>query len=443
MNLDDIVHSSITRQTAVASLPGFGVPAILAQFATTKTTTAFGRYRYYGTPAELLADGWLATDSVYLAALAMFSQNPRAPRIMVGRIDTGDASVAASGDAIRAAQDDWYAFEVVGNRGIEFTLSTDLIADNSIASSINGITVAPVVYGSTHAATMDAWATAIETALGAGTVATVSGDVMSVVKPGTDLNVGTCVVTLGASQPTVVTAYPLDATKTKAWMAWAETVVKDYGFQDSDPRMLAANTGVSGTASLSEYAKLSSYKRTFSVYHADHTEYAMSAWIGRELPQPVGSKLWAFTNLSGVIADNLTTGEVTNLRAKNTNFYTTTANYSHTYAGVQADGNQIDQLRGLDWLNSNIKVAVFNLMASTKLTITDRGYNTLYGTVLGQLARAESQGVLVPGSSTVQIPLAANVPAEDKAAGIMSGTTWDSLLQIGALEVVITGTVSA
>jgi hypothetical protein len=39
--------------------------------------------------------------------------------------------------------------------------------------------------------------------------------------------------------------------------------------------------------------------------------------------------------------------------------------------------------------------------------------------------------------------LAANVPAEDKAAGIMSGTTWDSLLQIGALEVVITGTVSA
>lgn len=106
-DINTIIQSNITRENAVASLPGFGVPAILAQFATSKTVAAFGRYRYYSSTAEMTADGWASTDSVYQAASAILSQNPKVPRLMVGRIDSGDASVAASGDAIRAAQDDW------------------------------------------------------------------------------------------------------------------------------------------------------------------------------------------------------------------------------------------------------------------------------------------------------------------------------------------------
>ena len=440
MDINYIVTSNITRETPVATLPGFGVHAILAQFATSKTATLFPRHRYYSAPSELLDDSFAATDSVYLAAVAAFSQNPRPERIMVGRIDPGDASVAASGDAIRAEQDDWYTFEVVGSRSIKFVLGSDLSTGNVLSSTINGTTVAPVTYATSHANTMSLWKAAIEAAI-TGATATISGREMTVTLVGKDMNIGTASVA-GGTAVTITISYPLDATKTKAWMAWAETVVKDMGFQDSDPAWYAVNTGNSSTAGLMEYAKLMGYKRVFGVYHATNTEYLLAAWVGAELPRDVGEKIWAFTKLAGVSPDNLTTSQVTNILAKNGNFYTSTATYSHTYAGLQADGVQIDQVRGLDWLNSNIKVANFNLMSSTKVTITDSGYQLVYGVTRGELTKAERQGVLVPGSSEVTVPLASSVSAADKAAGIMSGTKWNGVLQVGALRILINGTVS-
>jgi len=57
-DINTIIQSSITRENAVASLPGFGVPAILSQFAADgDRVVAFGRYRYYSSTAEMTADG--------------------------------------------------------------------------------------------------------------------------------------------------------------------------------------------------------------------------------------------------------------------------------------------------------------------------------------------------------------------------------------------------
>ena len=443
MDINYIIVSNITEETPVATLPGFGVHAILCQFPTSKTVATFGRHRYYSSISEMNADGWADTDAVLMAARSAFSQNPRTERVMVGRIDSGDASITASAEAIRAEQDDWYTFEVVGNRGVLFTLSTALIAGNSVSGTINGTAFGPVVYAASHASTMGALKTAIETALGTGTVATVSGNTMSVVKPGTDLSIGTLAVTLGASQPTVVTTYPLDATKTKAWMAWTATQKKVMGFDDTDPASIAANTGVSGTACLLEFAKISGYKRVFGVYRVSPGTYPVSGWAGAELPHEVGKRQWAFRNVVGQIADPLTTSMTTNLMAKNANFYSVTANYSHMYAGTMADGTQIDEVRGMDSLDSSIKVGMFNMqVAAGKLPITDPGYQVAYGTLRGILVNYEDKGVLVKGASTVTVPLAANVSAEDKAAGKMTGIRWSGYKQVGALRIFIDGTVS-
>ena len=155
-DINQIVQVNITRQSASASLPGFGVPAIIAQFLASKTSTAFTRARYYFSTAEMLLDGWQVTDSVYLAAVAIFSQPVKVPKLMVGRLDAGDASIAEGLDAIRAEQDDWYAYGIVEQRGVKFTLSTDLITGNVVASTINGVTVASVTHATSHAATMGA-----------------------------------------------------------------------------------------------------------------------------------------------------------------------------------------------------------------------------------------------------------------------------------------------
>lgn len=443
MNIDSIINSTITRSTPVATLPGFGVPAILAQFATSKTTSAFSRSRYYSSTSEMTADGWASTDSVFQAAQKIFAQSPRPERIMVGRIDSADASIAASGDLIRAEQDDWYTFDVVGNRNtIKFTLSADLSASNVVSSSISGTAIADVTYATSHVATMAAWKTAIETAI-AGATATVSGRAMTVVVgAGKDLHTGTFSVA-GGTAVTATTVETLDATKTKAWMAWAETQVKIFGCTDSDAATLTANTGVAGTASLIEFAKLMSYKRTVGIYKAAGGEYAWSAWCGSQLPQPVGSRLWAFANLAGVTPDSLTTTQVTAIQAKNGNCYTSTASYSHTYAGIAADGSQIDQLRGLDYINTQIKINMFNLMVQNKVTISKLGQQQVYSALSSTLVlHGEDKTILETGSVVVNVPAPTAVPAPDRAAGIYSGITWSGILLVGALRLNITGTVS-
>jgi len=444
-DINTIIQSSITRENAVASLPGFGVPAILSQFAADgDRVVAFGRYRYYSSTAEMTADGWASTDSVYQAASAILSQNPKVPRLMVGRIDSGDASVAASGDAIRAAQDDWYAFEVVGNRGVLFDLSADLIASNSVSGTINGTTFGPVVYATSHDATMAALKTAIETALGTGTVATVTGNNMAVVKPGTDLNTATLAVTLGASQPTVTTTYPLDATKTKAWMAWTATQKKLQFVQDSDPATKAANTGVSGTACLAEFAILNSYERCAVVYHETNTEYVAAAWMGKELPYAPGLRTWAFKNLTGITATYLTTSEEGYVRTdKRANVYTTTATFAHTYVGTVAKASTyIDDVRNLDWVNSTIQTDLFNLLAAMgKVPFTDAGIQVVVGTLKASLQKAQDALVFDAGWE-VAFPAASAVSAGDKAARRLTGITWSATLQGAVHQIIINGTVS-
>ena len=112
MALKDIVEVNITRQTTSVAVAAFNVPLILSQFATNKTTTAFTRARVYGSVAEMASDGWTSSDAVYKIANAIFSQNPSVNKIVVGRKDSGDASIDAALNAIANENNDWYGVVV-------------------------------------------------------------------------------------------------------------------------------------------------------------------------------------------------------------------------------------------------------------------------------------------------------------------------------------------
>lgn len=446
-DINQIIQTTITRTSASASLPGFGVPAVFNQFAAgSKGFAASGngsRTKVYTSTAALLTDGWATTDSVYQWAASLLAQNPRVPKFLVGRIDSGDASVAASGDAIRAESDDFYTIEVVGNRSIVFTLSTGLITGNSIASTINGTTVTTTVFATDHATTMNTWKTNIQSAI-AGSTATVSGNTMTVTLVGKDMTVGTCVITLGASQPAVAITYPLDATKSKAWMVWTEAQKKLLFLQDADPAQYAADTGVSGTACLGEYAKLLGYERTVVSYHADSTQYLTAAWVGDQLPYDPGVNTWAFKNLTGISGDLLTTSQESYIRGKNINVYTPTAAVNITYAGTCAKASRyIDDQRFLDWVDTTIKLDLANLLFQAgKVPFTDTGIQMVKNTVKAALEKGVTKGGWTPGSISVTAPKAADVSPANKASRTLPDVNWSAQLAGAVHMILVNGTVA-
>ena len=111
--LDGIVTVNISVQTDTVARASFGVPAIMSQFLTSKTTPAFDRARSYASLSEMAAEGWLPADNVYKMANAIFSQNPRPARLVVGRRDTTDADWATALNAIQVADDSWYMLSIV------------------------------------------------------------------------------------------------------------------------------------------------------------------------------------------------------------------------------------------------------------------------------------------------------------------------------------------
>lgn len=113
--LDNIVSVTIDRQTQSVSQQSFGIPGVIGQFLTSKTTTAFTRAREYADLAEMLADGWTTSDAVYKAAAAIFRQNPTVPKIIVGRKDAADTDWGAALTAVNNENGDWYRFVIIPN----------------------------------------------------------------------------------------------------------------------------------------------------------------------------------------------------------------------------------------------------------------------------------------------------------------------------------------
>ena len=89
--ISSIVNVSITRQTQGVTQAGFGTPLILTN-ETPVTSWGSELVRTYTSTTEVL-DDWTSSDSVYLAAVAIFAQTPKVTSIKVGLETTRVAQV--------------------------------------------------------------------------------------------------------------------------------------------------------------------------------------------------------------------------------------------------------------------------------------------------------------------------------------------------------------
>lgn len=125
--IDQVVTVSITNGTITVQQTSFGIPAVIAEFATSKTTPAFTRLRAYASTADMVADGWLTTDPVYVAVAAALAQSPAVKYVYVGRRDAADTDWATALNAIQAEGDGWYGYTIIPVGSTEDAATAELL----------------------------------------------------------------------------------------------------------------------------------------------------------------------------------------------------------------------------------------------------------------------------------------------------------------------------
>lgn len=455
--LSDIIQLTISRETLSIARASFGTPAIISEFAATKTSPAFDRYAEYASLAEMIAAGWLTTDKEYIRVGKIFAQNPKPTKVMIGRKKPATETVETWTQALNAialASSDWYAFTInpTGKASVSFDI--DFVASNSIVATINGIVCDAVVFNTDQQTTMGLLKTEIEAHAGlTDTVVTIGASpyrTMTIELESGDITTATIVTTGGVTQPTATITFT-EQDDVLEVAAWAETQKKLFFHTDND-----AVTITSGTSDLAYQLKALDYDRTAIAYHSglvSNDQFFCEAWLGKMLPKDPGSATWMFKNLSGITAVELNSGQRTYALGKNCNIYTSTAGVAMTEQGKVVSGEYIDIMQGIDWLEATIQEYIFaRLVVVDKIPYTNDGIAIIEGLLRKALQEGQRQGVLATSGLTdsngndvgfiITVPLAADISSSDKIDRILPDIEFQAIVSGAIHKVEIAGTVT-
>lgn len=177
---------------------------------------------------------------------------------------------------------------------------------------------------------------------------------------------------------------------------------------------------------------------------AGNMSFPEFAWMGENLPKAPGSITWVHWALVGVIPDILTTTAVNNIEAKNGNHYETVGGLNVTLNGVVANGEHIDVIRGVAWIESQLGELNFGvIVAADKIPYTDPGVGIIIGTTRSFLTGpAVDNAVLVVNTITVTAPKVADISPDDKANRLLPGVEFSGTLVGAVHKAIINGKVS-
>lgn len=441
MALSDIVSITISTESVLVEQAGFGTPLILANDCPGGFTE---RVRTYTSLAGLVTDGFATTDATYLIAAKIFSQNPRPPRVMVGRCALKPTQRWALTPI--AANSHVYSLEVDGTT---VTFTSD--SSGTVAEAIAGLKAAidALSLGLTTTDQTTYLRVVANTAGAFFSLKSPETDYLKIAQDHADPGVGTDLAAIALENNTW---YGIcSAHNSKAYIDavsdYAEANKKLYvaQSQDSDVINLSDGSDTGGSQTIAGLLKADSKYRTALIYHPTTNAFADAALLGRCLPLDPGSETWKFKTLAGVSTTVLTATQRTNALAKRCNVYNTVAGVAITEEGKVSGNEWIDVIRFRDWIEARIGEEVFAaLAASNKIPFTDEGVAVITGLVRAVL----DQGVAVGGLSAdpapvVSAPLVANVSATNKALRNLPDVKFDATLAGAIHAVAITGTISA
>lgn len=432
MSIDNIVNVQISRDTASVSRAGFGTPLIMG---TNKGFLALSNV--YTSYNDVLLD-FNASDLEALAAQAVFSQTITVKQILIGRRATGDTSV----------------------------VTVDTEVDNiAYTCEINGTVFSINSGGSATPATI---ALALVTAINLGSEPVTATDNVD----GTydlDADVASADYTLKVDfrqsivfteSDTVANDLSNISIETDDWYglvltsrvaqdqldaaAYIETQKKIF-FAASANEDIADTTDSADTTTVAAIFKSLGYARSAVFFHpAAATEYIEAAMFGVILPLDPGAYTAALKDLAGITKDDITPTQRTNILAKNANMYSEVGGVGITEFGTVGEGEFIDIIILVDWLDARITEGVFSLLARLpKVPYTDGGIAAIEAEITKVLQLGQAQGgISLDPTFQITVPLAADISQGDKASRVLNGISFVATLT-GAIHTTnITGTVT-
>jgi len=448
MPLADIITINITLQTKASSRPGFGTPIVIGELPAAVVTAGLFTDRAVvltptGFASAMLALGFTTTDAMYVAVQTAFAQDPSPTSVILGRRVTPTAQI--SNVLIATAEAGTYTVTIDG-LDIPFVAvaeTTTQIRDAMVILINATAAVVTAAPGAGDSIDLTADEAGVSFTLAVDHSATPAN--ISSTNPTPNLGIVEDLIAISAENDDwygLVESTHSDGVNATA-APYIETQSKIFAAQSNSADILA-----SGSDDAFSKLQLAAFARTMPIYHDDDAEYLDAAWLGDALPTDPGSITWNMRELTTVtpsvgVSGGVTATELVNLNNKNANYYERIAGRNVSRHGRMADGTFVDLIRGRDWLEINLALDVFDLLANEdKVPFTDGGANQVAGVVLARMHLAADQGIVIRDTINVDVPLVANVPVVDRANRNLPDVNFDATLQ-GAIHTLdISGTLA-
>lgn len=431
--LSDIVTVAITSQTSNPTQAGFGVPLILSNSVASQAWADV--VREYADLTAVVVDFATSTPE-YKAAEKVFSQNPRPPKVLIGK------------GTLRPTQ--------------RFAVTPVVANSYTYRMTVNGL---PVSFTSDGTATLTEIIAGLKAAIDALALPITVTDQTTFMRivansAGAFFSIGTAdLANIGVAQDHVDSGVATDLAAINlvrsdwyflltvfnsqlmvaAAAAWAQANGKFYVAQTQDtavPNTVAPGSDVAAGVKASAYDNVAVY---FSPTTDDFLDAGVVGVVGPYVP---GDETWKFKTVQGCPVSTFTSTQRTNMRAKNCNFYETTAGVPMTEEGQSGSAKYSDFVRYLNYLQARVAERVFGRLAAlAKVAYNDEGIATIEAEVRGQLQEDELRGAINSGW-TVSVPKLSSVSALDKSTRTLRNVNFTAVYAGALHKVLINGAVS-
>lgn len=444
-----IVNVDITLNTAGTTREGFGLPLFLAS-----TDNFEERVRGYTSLTEV-AEDFDENSAAYKAAKQLWSQTPKVTQLYIGR--RAMQYTVSIPDEVTESTD--YSLTVAVGGGVsqpfQYTAQSDDTAEVVLTQFKTQIEANPAlkdnvtvsVSGSAGSATM------IITKAG-------ENDFVKVTTTAQTLSISATTADSASVALAAIETYSTDwyfiATEDRtsqfvtAMASEIQARRKIFFTASDDVKALQGTELASATDVPAQLAK-SKYTRTVCLWH--HTasfDYPEMAYIAYGAPYDAGSIAWGNAQLTGVAASMqpankrpLTSIQKSALDARSCNFIDLDGGVPVVRRGITSGGEWIDIIRGVDWLESDLKTSLRDLLINQKggkITYDDTGITRVRQVIETSLQRAVNRNFL--STYTVTVPKASQVSLADKKARILKDITFHGILAGAILDVDLKGTVA-